>query len=122
MDKWQNLENKEGTEIEKLRKERINLEVKLREVETRLLEREQQLSEELELKEAKIEKFRSRLRDYVVRFDFCPHLPPFIDLRSFCVLECRQGITGVHRTARTVMRGTQTDGGRAQREECEAES
>jgi len=75
VDKWQNLENKEGTEIEKLRKERIALEVKLREVETRLSEKEQNLAEELELKEAKIDKFRSRLRDYVVRLNFCLHVP-----------------------------------------------
>ena len=70
VDKWQNLENKEGAETEKLRKERITLEVKLREVETRLSEREQHITEELELKQAKIDKFRTRLRDYVVRLYF----------------------------------------------------
>ena len=75
VDKWQNLENKEGTEIEKLRKERIALEVRLREVETQLSEREQNLAEELEHKDAKIEKFRARLRDYVVRFNFITILP-----------------------------------------------
>ena len=75
MDKWQSLENKEGTETEKLRKERIALEVKLREVENRLSEREQHLGEELEHKDAKIEKFRARLRDYVVRFNFVTILP-----------------------------------------------
>jgi len=72
VDKWQNLEHKEGAETEKLRKERIALEVKFREVEARHSEREQHLTEELELKEAKIEKFRVRLRDYVVRSIFAP--------------------------------------------------
>lgn len=72
VDKWQNLENKEGAETEKLRKERIALEVKFREVETQHTEREQQLTEELELKDAKMEKFRVRLRDYVVRFGSVP--------------------------------------------------
>ena len=76
MDKWQSLENKAGTETEKLRKERIALEVKLREVETRLSEREQHLAEEMELKDAKVERFRARLRDYVVRFDFRTRPPP----------------------------------------------
>ena len=70
VDKWQNLENKEGAETEKLRKERIALEVRFREVESRLSEREQHFTEELELKEAKIDKFRARLQDYVVRFFF----------------------------------------------------
>ena len=89
MDKWQSLENKEGTETEKLRKERITLEVKLREVETRHSEREQHLSEELELKDAKVEKFRDRLRDYVVRFDLWPYLSPLPQLRTSFFLECR---------------------------------
>ena len=83
VDKWQNLENKEGAETEKLRKERIALEVKFREVETRHTEKEQQLTEELGLKEAKIEKFRGRLRDYVVRFHCCSCLPPLSELRTF---------------------------------------
>ena len=83
VDKWQNLENKEGAETEKLRKERIALEVKFREVETRHTEKEQQLTEELGLKEAKIEKFRGRLRDYVVRFHCRSCLPPLSKLRTF---------------------------------------
>ena len=91
VDKWKNLENKEGTETEKLRKERISLEVNLREVESRFSEREQQLTEELELKEAKIEKFRSRLQDYVVRFNLYPYFPS-----SWQFLGRRQGIPGVH--------------------------
>ena len=83
VDKWQNLENKEGAETEKLRKERIALEVKFREVETRLSEREQSLTEELELKEAKVVKFRMRLVDYVVRSDFCLHLHSLPELSVF---------------------------------------
>ena len=80
MDKWQSLENKEGTETEKLRKERITLEVKLRELEGRHSEREQHLTEELNLKEAKIERFRARLQDYVVRPAFRPICHPFPNL------------------------------------------
>jgi len=82
VDKWQSLENKEGTETEKLRKERIALEVKLREVEARLSEREQHIAEELEVKDAKMEKFRARLRDYVVRFDSWPRPPPIAPASS----------------------------------------
>ena len=67
VDKWQSLGNRDGAEIEKSRKDRIDLEVKLREVETRLSEREQYLTEESELKDMKMEKFRARLKDYVVR-------------------------------------------------------
>ena len=75
VDKWQSLENKEGTETEKLRKERIALEVKLREVEARLSEKEQRLTEELKVEEGKIERFRARLRDFAVRSAF-PYLSP----------------------------------------------
>jgi len=82
VDKWQNLENKEGAETEKLRKERIALEVKFREVETRHSEKEQQFTEELDLKEAKIEKFRVRLRDYVVRSGCRPTSSPSPELRT----------------------------------------
>ena len=56
-----------AAESEKSRNERIALEVKLREVETRLSEREQYLKEESELKDMKMEEFRARLKDYVVR-------------------------------------------------------
>ena len=82
VDKWQNLENKEGAETEKLRKERIALEVKFREVEARLSEREQHLTEELELKNAKVDKFRARLQDYVVRFYFPSSLSRVEKIRS----------------------------------------
>ena len=44
--KWQSLGDRDGTEIEKSRKEQIALEVKLREVETRLSEKEWYLTEE----------------------------------------------------------------------------
>ena len=123
VDKWQSLENKEGTEIEKLRKERITLEVKLREVETRLSESEQHHAEELGLKEARVEKFRARLQDYVVRFNFRPHLPSSLEPRAFSsLLERRQGLPGVHRAARRDMRGAPTDCGHAQGEECKTQS
>lgn len=75
VDKWQGLEIKEGTEIERLRKERITLEVQLRELESRLSEREQHYTEELKIKEVKVDKFRSRLRDYVVGLSFSPPIP-----------------------------------------------
>ena len=121
MDKWQSLENKEGTEIEKLRKERITLEVKLREVETRVSESEQHHAEELGFKEARVEEFRARLQDYVVRFNFCPHLPSSLELKTFS-LERRQRLPGVHRAARRDMRGARTGGGHAQGEECKTRS
>ena len=73
MEKRRSLENKEGTETEKLRKERIALEVELQEVEARLFEKEQRLTE-LKVKEGKIEMFRSRPQGYGVqcasRFSF----------------------------------------------------
>lgn len=83
VDRWQSLENKESMETEKLRKERITLEVRLQELEARLSEREQQLEGDIKLKELKIERFRSRLHDYVVRFGFfVPRLYPFFELRA----------------------------------------
>ena len=54
-------------ETEKLRKERIALEVKLREVKVRLSKKEEHLTEELEIKEGKVERFRARIQDYDVR-------------------------------------------------------
>lgn len=83
VDKWKNLENKEGTETEKLRKERITLEVKLRELESRLSEREQHLEDEIKSKAAKVERFRSRLQDYVVRSGFYLS-SPFTGTLSVC--------------------------------------
>ena len=84
VDKWQSLGNRDGAEIEKTRKERIALEVKLREVETRLSEREEHLTEELQLKDAKMEKFRARLKDYVVRFILWSRV--FLIVRAQCFL------------------------------------
>lgn len=78
VDNWQNLGNKEGAETEKLRKERITFEVKFQEMETRNSE----LTEEMELREAKIEKFRVRLRDYVVRFGSRSASSPLPELRT----------------------------------------
>jgi hypothetical protein len=83
VDKWQSLENKGGTETEKLRKERIALEIRLREVETRPSERGRHLTDGLEFRDAKIEKLCARLRDYVVRFDSWAHLPPIAAAQAF---------------------------------------
>ena len=83
VDKWQSLENKEGTETEKLRKERIALEVKLREVEARLSEKEQRLTEELKVKEEKVMKFRARLQEYVVRSAF-PYVSAISRAQNIC--------------------------------------
>ena len=80
VDNWQSLENKEGMETEKLRKERIALEVEFRELEVRLSEREHDHAEEVKLKNAKVEKFRARLQEYVVRFGFCPVFDLFPEL------------------------------------------
>lgn len=74
MDKVRSLENKEGTETESLKNEAVALEAKLRELESRLSERERDLTEDLKLKDAKIERFRSRLHDYVVRSILCPSI------------------------------------------------
>ena len=83
VEKWQGLENKEGTETEKLRKQRIDLEVRLRELEARLSEKEQSITEEMKLKEAKIERFRTRLQEYVVRFSSQHVLRPPPEFRIF---------------------------------------
>lgn len=86
MDKWQSLGNKEGTETERLRKERITLEVKFRELESRLSESEHHLAEEVKFRDVKLERFRSRLHEYVVRFQFLPLFstrPPRLKRFSF---------------------------------------
>ena len=106
----------------KLRKERIALEVKLREVEARLSEKEQRLTEELEVKEG-------RLRCSVPAFRTTLCVPGFLvfwsfpELRTFVfLLGCRPGLSDLYRTAGGKVRGVCANGRHIQGEERQAES
>jgi chromosome segregation ATPase len=66
VDKWQSLDTKESEEMEKLRKQRIELEVQVKELETRLAS----AAQAAEMAANKNEKYKSRLEEYMVSV-FC---------------------------------------------------
>jgi chromosome segregation ATPase len=70
LDKWQNLETKDGVELDAMRKRRIELEVNVKELESRLSdaeEKEEADARVLENHKRKIEKLNDALTEWRVR-------------------------------------------------------
>ena len=70
MDKWQNLETKGGAEVDNLRKRRVELEVLVKELESRLAdseEQEQQLTKALEKEKKRVERLKESIDPWKVR-------------------------------------------------------
>lgn len=64
LDKWQNLENKGGAEVETLRKRRIDLELQLKECEGRLADAEkkdQEMTKALEKEKKRVERLKESI-------------------------------------------------------------
>ncbi|KZT00774.1 uncharacterized protein LAESUDRAFT_731925 [Laetiporus sulphureus 93-53] len=67
VDKWRNLENREGAEMDALRRSRIELEVRVRELESRLKEAEAAVEENraaVDKAKGKTEKYRAALEEH----------------------------------------------------------
>ena len=67
LEKWRNIENREGGELETIRKRKIELEIQVQEYETRLTEAEKA---QLQLKtkhQARILQFKASPQDHIVR-------------------------------------------------------
>lgn len=67
LDRWQNLETKGGEEVETLRKQRIDGEVAIKALETRLEKKEIDLQKE----KSRVVKYKENVDEFEVR----PHLP-----------------------------------------------
>jgi uncharacterized coiled-coil protein SlyX len=81
VDKWLSLDSKEGDEINKLRKQRVELEVRVKELESRLADSEKGVkanNQTVEAVNAKIEKVKTRLQQYQVSTCFSSMMPLYM--------------------------------------------
>ena len=71
LEKWRNLEGREGAEVDNLRRSRIELEVRVKELESRVEELEEESGgkdEYVEKQRAKVARYKTMLEEYKVSF------------------------------------------------------
>ena len=71
LDKWRTLENREGAEVETLRKARIELEIRIKELETEAAEADKDIEDRdaaIEKLQRKLEKYKTALEEHAVSY------------------------------------------------------
>lgn len=103
--KWQNLETKGDQEVEILRKKRIELEVQVKELETRLVKNAEQTDQNvaaLEKEKRRVEKYKQGVTEWQVLTNSCLLQP----IKQRANWHCRQKRCGMKRKQRNLAGGS----------------